>query len=176
MRSERIGSLIGAVGGLTFVLVNATALPAGAAWVARVLGVLAFLAVLALVVVRNRPGAGIDSPPSRRQIRVYGTSVTAMVLAILLGARLLALLGRTDLVVLWVVLAVGAHFVPFARAFELPFFARLGWLLVGLAVLGAVLTLLTRLAPVPGATAVLAGLVLLGAALRPALVRTRSGA
>lgn len=171
MRSERVGSFIGALGGLAFVLVNTGPLPGPAAWVLRILGLLAFLVVLSLVVVPRRAGAGDEVPPSRRQIRVYGISVTAMAVAILVGARLLAAAGREDLVVLWVVIAVGAHFVPFGRAFHLPFFARLGWLLVVLGLAGAVVALVSGLADVPSWVAVVAGLVLLGASLRPAVRR-----
>ncbi|WP_197429768.1 hypothetical protein, partial [Auraticoccus cholistanensis] len=137
MRSERVGSLIGAVGGLAFVLADAGSLPEPWAWALRVLGLVLFLAVLALVVVRPRRADVVEAPPTRRQVRGYGISVTLMVVAIAVGARLLDLLGLEDLVVLWVVLAVGAHFVPFARLFRRPFFAVLGWLLVALAVVGA---------------------------------------
>ncbi len=168
VRSERIGSLIGAVGGLAFVLVNAQPLPDPWAWLLPGAGVLLFLAVLALVVVRPaRPGA--EQPPSRRQVRGYGLSVTAMVVAIVVGARLLALAGLGELTVLWVVLAVGAHFVPFARLFDRPFFAVLGWSLVALAGLGAAGVLLLRDAALAGGVAVLAGFVLLGSALLPAV-------
>lgn len=169
-RSERVGSLIGAVGGLLFVLVNAGGLTGGVAWAARVLGVAAFVAVVILVVLR-RGGTVAEDPPSRRQIRTYGISVTVMVLAIIAGARVLDASGRAELVVVWVVLCVGAHFLPFARAFAVPVFARLGLVLIGLAVVGGVVALTTASAVAPAATAVLAGLALLAAALSPGLRR-----
>lgn len=176
MRSERIGSAIGAVGGLAFVLANASALDRPLDLVARMVGGLLFLAVLALAVLGRR-GEGTEAPPpSRRQIRTYGFSVLGMVLAMVAGARLLTWTGYADLVVLWVVLVVGLHFLPFARAFAQPLFTVIGWTLAGLAVLGAVLALAVRDSDLAGATAVVAGLVLLVGSLWPALTRTRERA
>ncbi|SDD52239.1 hypothetical protein [Auraticoccus monumenti] len=175
MRSERIGSAIGAVGGLAFVLANASALGSPLDVVARVLGGLLFLAVLALAVVGGR-GDRAEAPPSRRQIRTYGFSVLGMVLAIAAGARLLTWTGYGDLVVLWVVLVVGLHFLPFARAFTQPLFTVLGWTLVALALVGAVLALALRDSDLAGVTAVVAGLVLLVTSLWPALTRGRGRA
>lgn len=175
MRSERIGSAVGAVGGPAFVLANAPALGSPLDLAARVVGVLLFLAVLALAVVGRRGGRA-EAPPSRRQIRTYGFSVLGMVLAIAAGARLLTWTGYGDLSVLWVVLVVGLHFLPFARTFAQPLFTVLGWSLVALAVLGAALTLALRDSDLAGATAVVAGLVLLVCSLWPALDRTRGPA
>lgn len=169
-RSERIGSLIGAIGGLLFVLINAAGLPSPLGVVAGVLGVALFIAVDVLVVFRRRAAVPED-PPSRSQIRTYGFSVTGMVVAILVGARILDASGRVELIVVWAVFCVGAHFIPFARAFGVPVFARLGLAMMAVAVVGGVVAEVTSSDDVPFSTAVVAGFLLLGAALTPALGR-----
>ena len=64
----QVGSLIGALGGLLFVLVNAGALPSGLVCPARVVGVIAFAGVLllssintAINLIRLRGGTNIDA-------------------------------------------------------------------------------------------------------------------
>ncbi|MQM24530.1 hypothetical protein [Glycomyces albidus] len=159
MQGERIGAMIGAVGGLVFILVNAGGLPGPLPVHARIAGAAAFALVLWLV-LRRPPAAG--EPPSRSALRTYWICVAAEVVAIPLGASVINnVLEQPDLTVCWVVLVVGAHFLPFARAFAAPVFTPLGWILVGLAVAGGALTLATS-AVAAAATAVLAGAVLLG--------------
>jgi hypothetical protein len=158
---ERIGSLIGAVGGLVFILVNAGGLPGPAPLIVRVLGVAAFALVVWYAVLRPRPGGAEARPPTPRAMRVYWLCVGAMALAIPLGAAALNnALDAPELTVCWVVLVVGAHFLPFARTFEAPVFAPLAWTLIGLAVVGGALTLALD-ARVAAWTAVLAGVALL---------------
>ncbi|MDO9379660.1 MAG: hypothetical protein Q7T56_12500 [Nocardioidaceae bacterium] len=161
MDGRRIGALVGAAGGLAFVVANAGPLDA-AGWV-RAAGVIGFVVVV-WVVARRRLGGG--TVPDARAVRAYGWSVIAMVVAIVVGARLLALADETRLVPLWVVAAVGLHFVPFARAFGQPMFLRLAAALVSVAVAGT----LAELAGVPDAvpwSAVLAGVVLLVSSASP---------
>ncbi len=167
---QRVGSLVGAVGGLLFVLVNAGELGA-AALPLRVLGVVAFAAAVGFAVVR---GAGPGGPaPSRSALRTYGWSVTAMVVAVVLGAQVLArVLDRPELTPVWVVFVVGAHFFPFARAFGVPLFASLAVVLMAVAVAGAVVALTATPLGVPAAT-VAAGFVLLGHAAAGAVVERR---
>ena len=50
-------------------------------------------------------------------------------------------MGRPELVLPWVVLVVGAHFLPMARAFRVPVLGAVGLALVLAAVAGAVLVL-----------------------------------
>ncbi|MFD1049576.1 FAD-dependent oxidoreductase, partial [Kibdelosporangium lantanae] len=51
-------------------------------------------------------------------MRVYWTCVVAEVVGFFVGAQVITrVFDRPDLVVVWVVLVVGAHFVPFAAAF-----------------------------------------------------------
>lgn len=162
MRGERIGAMIGSIGGLVFVLINAGELSAPVSTVARVVGVLAFAAVVWFAVIRPSGAQGPAEPPSRQAIRVYGTSVTAMALGIPVGAGVINnVLHQPALTVPWVVLLVGAHFLPFAGAFKAPVFARLGWTMIGLAVAGGVLALTVTPAASPW-TGVLGGLALLG--------------
>lgn len=165
MRRLPLGSVIGAVAGLVFVLANSGDLPAATAW--RVAGVLAF--VLVIVLLWRGPVA--EPPrPSRTALRTYGLCVLGEVLAIPVGALVIrALDGPAELVVVWVVFVVGVHFLPFARAFGLPVFDLLAWTLIVLAVAGGVLTLAVDTVAGPW-TAVLAGFVLLAfAGLGPRL-------
>ncbi|WP_155375063.1 V-type ATP synthase subunit I domain-containing protein [Catellatospora vulcania] len=162
MRGERIGAMIGSIGGLVFILVNAGQLSAPVDTLVRVVGVLAFVAVVWFAVIRPVGVPGPAEPPSRQAIRVYGFSVTAMALGIPVGAGVINnVLHQPVLTVPWVVLVVGAHFLPFAGAFRAPVFARLGWVMIGLAIVGGVLALTVTEAASPW-TGVLGGVALLG--------------
>jgi hypothetical protein len=167
MRRLPLGSVIGAVAGLVFVLANAGELPAAAAF--RVAGVIAF--VLVIVVLRRGP-APEPPQPSRTALRTYLLCVAGEVVAIPVGALVIrGLDGPSELVVVWVVFVVGVHFLPFARAFGLPVFGVLAWTLIVLAVAGGALTLAVDASAGPW-TAVAAGFVLLGfAAAGPRLTR-----
>jgi len=159
---ERIGALVGSIGGLVFILVNAGGLPGPAPLIARCLGVAAFAFVVWYAVLRPRPGRAETGPPPREAMRVYWICVGAMGLAIPLGAAAINnVLDLPELTVCWVVLVVGAHFLPFAKAFEAPVFAPLAWTLMALAVLGGTLTLALAVQAAAWA-AVLAGAALLG--------------
>ncbi|WKN47451.1 hypothetical protein [Nocardioides sp. Arc9.136] len=158
MKRRTAGSLLGAVGGLVFVLVNAGALPG--AWALRT----AAVGVLVAVVVAGRRPTVDVAPPPRSAVRTYGWCVILMVVAIVLGARLLALLDSSDLTLPWVVGVVGLHFWPFARAFAAPVFARLAVALVVVALAGAA-AVLADVGDAAPATGVAAGFVLLAAAL-----------
>lgn len=167
MWGQKIGSWIGVVAGLAFVLVNAGKLAEPWPVIVRAAAVVA-AAVVGLVLVRT-PGGGDAAPPDRRAIRVYGWCVTAMVVAIPIGAALLnGPLGLPKLTVVWVVAVVGAHFLPFAAAFHAPVFRPLALTLIAVAAIGAVATLLTG-EVAAAVTAVVAGFVLLGFAARPHL-------
>ncbi|HEV7655252.1 MAG TPA: hypothetical protein VGP36_11070 [Mycobacteriales bacterium] len=157
MRRLPIGSSIGSVAGLVFVLANAGGLPAAA--VIRVAGLVAL--VLVLVLLLRRPVAA-PPRPGRAALRTYGLCVVGEVVAIPVGALVVRSLGGpSELVVVWVVFVVGVHFLPFARAFGLPVFGLLAWTLIGLAVVGGALTLAAD-AAAGRWTAVAAGFVLLG--------------
>lgn len=161
MREQRIGSTIGAVFGLVFILVNAgAALGDTAATVVRVLGVVSFLATIWFGVVRA-PG-GIGEPPAPSAMRTYNLAVLFEVIAIFGGAVVLNALDLPELVLPWVVVVVGAHFLPFANVFHAPQFLPLAWLLVAVGLVGGAATALVDDAAGP-ATGVVAGFVLLGA-------------
>ncbi|MEV4416022.1 hypothetical protein [Catellatospora sp. NPDC049609] len=161
MRGERIGAIIGSIGGLVFILINAGQLAAPLSTVVRVAGALGFAAVVWFAVIRPGAPAAPAGPPTGRAIRIYWAAVAAMVVAIPAGAALLNnVLDRPALTPLWVVFVVGAHFLPFAGAFEAPVFARLAWTMMGLAAAGAVLGVLVTASAVAWA-GVLAGAALL---------------
>lgn len=90
----------------------------------------------------------------------YLLSVLAMLVTINAGGRILVALDREPLAIALSVVAVGAHFLPFARAFCTPMFALLGWVLVPLGLVGLLVgwTVDPRAA---AAAAVLAGLAML---------------
>lgn len=162
LHGRQVGSLVGATGGLVFVLVNAGGLPGGT--LLRVLAVSAAVVVLALTLLRPPPA---PPEPSSRAWRTYRLCVVAMVLAVPAGAAALGAGGLEELVLPWVVLVVGLHFLPFAPAFGTPLFRALGLALALVATAGAVAT---RLGADPAWTGVVAGGVLLVAAAAP-LVR-----
>ncbi|PZS18770.1 MAG: hypothetical protein DLM57_05790 [Pseudonocardiales bacterium] len=158
MRTRAIGSVIGAIGGVVFVLVNAGAVPASVVW--RITAAVAFAAIAWLVVVR---GPEIDqAPPSRAAMRTYWVSVAAMVVAIPIGAAVISnALHKPNAVLVWVVFVVGAHFVPFSRAFGLPVFVWLSVSLIVVAAVSAVPALAYNSAVAAGWCGVVAGFVLL---------------
>ncbi len=156
----QLGSLVGAIGGLVFVLANAGGLPGGAATALRVVAVVAFVAAIALT-IRSVPRTAGHPPPDRRAWRVYLICVVAMVAAFPLGSLVLTrALGRSELVLPWVVLVVGAHFLPFASAFRAGIFRVLSWALIAIALVGGLVTVLVGPAASAG-TGVLAGFALL---------------
>lgn len=156
------------------MVLNASAVPLTPVW--WVLGVAAFAGVIWFAVVHGPKVT--QQPPTRAAIRTYGLAVLAMVVAITVGARVLTLFDRPNAVVPWVVLAVGAHFLPFAGAFNIPVFRLLAISLIAVAVVGGAITLLHDSAAAAGWTGVVAGFVLLlFAAIGPALTsRRRIGA
>lgn len=158
MRTRPIGSIVGAIAGLVFVLVNAGAIPASLLW--RVAAAVVFALVIWFTVLRG-PEAE-QTPPSREALRTYGISVVAMVVAIPVGARILSdALDKPNAVLVWVVFVVGVHFLPFAHAFHLPVFRWLAASLVVIAISGAVPTLASNGAAAAGWTGAAVGFVLL---------------
>ncbi|KQZ67033.1 hypothetical protein [Nocardioides sp. Root151] len=157
MNGRQIGGLIGAGGGLVFVLANAGELPGATAL--RVVGVACFVVLVAWLVVRT-PAA--PPTPTPAALRIYWTCVLGELVAIPAGAAVLRQLGHAELVPAWVLLVVGTHFVPFAQAFRLPLFARLGLVLIAIALAGMASSLAGVDDAVPLA-AVAAGFVLFAA-------------
>jgi hypothetical protein len=143
---------------LVFVLINAGAVPLSLIW--GVLAAIAFAAVTWFVVLRG-PDADWP-PPSRAALRTYAISVAAMIVAIPGGAIVISnVLGKPNAVPVWVVFVVGAHFQPFARAFQMPVFRWLSGALVVDSVVGAFGVLTFDRATAAGWTGVVAGFLLL---------------
>ena len=135
LHPQVLGAIIGGAGASAFVHVNRVQLPSS--W--PVLAVVAWVAALAVcawaVLVRPRRLRDLP-PPGPRAGAVYTVSVVGMVAAFALGRLALDALGRPELMPAVVVLAVGLHFVPFARAFDAPVFGVLGWTVAGLGAVG----------------------------------------
>lgn len=145
-----IGALVGGSFGLIYVLVNAGALGAPAGPTVQAAGVLAFVALL--VVVLRRRGTGPAGPP--RFTRGYGLVVLAEVAAIVVGARVFTALGLPPLP--WVTIVVGVHFLPLARMWSAPPLGRIG---VALALCGAAGLVAAVAGASPAVVALLAGVL-----------------
>src|SRR5699024_11939670 len=96
-----IGSAIGAVAGLAFIWFNAGVVPATP--FLRIAAAIWFIAVMWFIVIR---GPRISQAPSSRSaLRTYGISVTAMLLAIPLGAQVVTNVSNApEAVPIWVAL------------------------------------------------------------------------
>jgi hypothetical protein len=134
VRPDRSGLAIGAVFGLTYVVVNARALPSPAGPVLQVLGVVAFVGV---VVGLRRP----VKPPAADRVtrggfgRGYWLVVAAELATAATGSLLLnGPLNLPEGVLPWISFVVGVHFLGLARVWGE---SSLGWLGAGIAVLGA---------------------------------------
>jgi len=153
-----IGSAIGAVAGLAFIWFNAGVVPA--TLFLRIAAAIWFIAVMWFVVIRG-PRI-LQAPPSRSALRTYGISVTAMLLAIPLGAQVITNISNApEAVLIWVTFVVGVHFIPFASAFSLPVFYWLAGGMIAIAAGGAVFALVADSVLAAGWAAVAAGFVLL---------------
>lgn len=140
MPGQRIGSLIGATFGLTYVIVNAGPLSTGWTLTLRVLAAVAFVAVLLAVF-----GSAAPSPDrGRQEPRVFGRGywlvVAAELVALFLGTRVLSgPLNAPQAGVAWVSLVVGVHFFALAVVFGERFFHWLGGVITACGVVGLVL-------------------------------------
>jgi hypothetical protein len=155
-----VGSTVGAAGGSTFVLANASAL--GPPWSGLVLGAWGVLALgwlAATLLHRHEPAA---ARPRRHALAIYVVSVVAMLVLIRLASTALGALEAEHLRPAAIAVAVGLHFLPFAWAFPATsrLFGVLGAVVAALG--GAGLLLGLFLTPTAGAAAaVLAGLTML---------------
>jgi hypothetical protein len=144
VQGQRIGSMIAAVFGLLFVLLNTGALPPAAAWTLRAVAAAAFVAVLIAVLRVGAPGrvsVGGASAAGRSPFgRAYWVVVAAEVVALFAGVRLLTgPLGHPDGGVAWVSFVVGVHFFALAAVFQAPFFNWLGVAVTACGVVGLIL-------------------------------------
>lgn len=169
MGLSRIFAAVGIIFGMVFVLVNASGLPAGWDVAARVGGVALGIGAVGRMLLSRAPEDRWSG-----SARTYWVAVCIEVVAIPVGATILnRVLEQPDLVVLWVVFVVGAHFLP-ARAFGIGRYAELGVVLMLLAVISAAVYLIADIAWAPSAGAVMAGAALLGFAAVPSMSRSRT--
>ncbi|ROR90862.1 hypothetical protein EDD33_1711 [Nocardioides aurantiacus] len=131
------GTVVGAVGGSVFVWANRSDLPSPWPDLTMVAWTAALVAYLYWVFVRPRPFRPVADLP-RRAGTVYLLSVVGMLLLIRVGSAVLGHLDHAELRPPVIVAAVGAHFLPFARAFRTPVFWTLGWVMVAIGAVGVV--------------------------------------
>jgi hypothetical protein len=160
MRQE-VGSLIAAISGVLLVQVCAGALPGALEWPVRLVGVLGFFGVLWYLMRRWRTAAPERRPRSRREIRTFVVCLALILIALLLGLWLFTqVLPVPALIVPWIVILLGLHFLLFGSTFEFPIFERLGGVLFGLGIVGG--AILLSFTPAASAlTGIVAGLGLL---------------
>lgn len=172
MAPDKIGSLIGAVGGLVFIQANAGAFPAGVELGLRVAGAVAFVAVLAALPRVNRP-APTDTRSPGALGRGYGVIVAAELLGIFVGLRVLnGPLDTPQATPAWIAFVVGTHFVALALLLREAAFSRLGYAITAC---GAAALLAAFLGAPDSVIAALAG-ILPGALLLSSVVRPGSQA
>jgi len=141
MRGQRVGSTIAAVFGLIFVLVNTGALLPAAAWILRVLAIIAFAAILLVVFRIGRGTPAEDKPDGTARAsspfgRSYWLIVAVEVVALFGGVRLLTgPLGHPQGGVAWVSFVVGVHFFALAAVFRAPYF---NWLAAAVTLCGSI--------------------------------------
>ncbi len=152
----RVGALIGAVGGLAFILFNAW--PLGDVWsqLAMAIGVVWFLWVLrAILRVPDDPEA---YKPDARQMQAFWIVVVLEVLLIVGGTQLaIRVLDLPSASLPWVVTVLGVHWLAYRVVFQQEVFLWLGWFTLTCGLVG----LMVALTGVGGAeaTAIASGLV-----------------
>ena len=132
------GTIIGATGATVFVLTNRGALAAPWPTVATVAWAVALLPYLWFVFGAPRAFDQVVSVGARTGITYVG-SVVGMLVLIRLGTVLLHDANIVGLRPALIVVAVGLHFLPFAKAFKTPMFLLLGTLMAALGPAGLVL-------------------------------------
>lgn len=136
---EVSGSIIGAVGGTVFVLVNRGDLSGAWPTVALAAWVVAAAAYVWTTFVRVREVPALPRP-WRGAGLVYVGSVLGMLGFIAGGAAVLRSVGMPEAQVALVVTGVGLHFLPFAWAFRAPVFRVLGWAMTCIGLAGVAAT------------------------------------
>ena len=164
MPGQRIGSLIAAVFGLIYVLINAGPLPGAWTLTLRVLAAVAFGAVLVAVLGSTVPARDRSGHERRVFGRGYWLVVAAEFIALFVGVRVLSgPLHAPEAGVAWVSLVVGVHFFALAVVFGQRFFHQLGGAITACGVIGLVLAATGAGEPTIALVAgVLPGAVLLG--------------
>lgn len=164
---RRLGSLVGLIGGVVFVLSYSAEL--GSPWsvILSVLAVILAASCLWRLFLRPLP-LGEPQRPHRLAGLIYLLAVAAMLGLISLGRTLLEGADRTDVLPAVIACVVGAHFAPFAVAFREPMLLRLAVAVGGVGLAGIVAAWLAG-PPLGALAAVVAGFVQLGVILHWAL-------
>lgn len=153
------GTVVGAAGATVFVMSNRNGLPGPWPTVALVAWAIALLAYLFFVFGWPRVLTEMDEVGPLSGL-VYLGSVVGMLILIRLGNVFLPGSRVDDLQPVVVVIAVGLHFLPFAKAFHTPMFTVLGTLMAVIGAAGFGLAWFWDERAAAG-SAVLAGLVML---------------
>ncbi len=172
-------TLIGAVFGLVYVMVNAGAVPGAASVMLRVLAIAAFVGAVVALLRTGVIGRSDRVAPDRTAFgRGYWMVAAAEVAGVVAGNLVLVrVLPGTRAPLAWVTFVVGVHFFGLAAVWQLGFFRRLGAVLAVLGAAGLVLAATgARDATVAVVAGVAPGLALLAVAYRLPLLRRRTGA
>lgn len=176
-----IGSLIGGVAGLVFLIVNSAAFSPLGRILVLLMGLAAFAGVVALAVrgLRRSQRERRDSAAPSREgaagaedasgqspfTRSYWIIVGVEVLALFGGTQLLTGLGAPELGVAWVAIVVGTHFFALGYVFRLRRFHVLASLVTACGIAGFIAFFVSAHAFVPVLAGVLPGFVLLALSL-----------
>ena len=111
------------------------------------------IALSPLVLANNRRFPEASPEKARRVTRLVGLATLFEGVVIAAGAQGLARVGRPDLIVCLVALAVGLHFFPLARWLPMPKYYLTGVALIVAAGLGLILPTVDRIVVVAGSAA-----------------------
>jgi hypothetical protein len=163
----RVGALIGAVGGLAFIVFNAW--PLGEPWtnVTIGFGIVWFLFVVRAVLrVPDDPDA---FRPDARQMQAFWI-VVALEVILIVGGALLAIrvLQIPSASLPWVATVLGVHWLVYRMVFQEDVFLWLGWFTLTCGVVGLMVALTgvaeeNALAATAIGSGLIVGLVMLGA-------------
>ncbi len=137
------GTLVAAVFGAVYVLVNSGALPSWLAWVLRVVVAVALVVVLiSLFGPAARAAVTVGGAHGPVFGRSFWVVVAVEVVALFGGIRLLAgPLGVPEAGVAWTSVVVGVHFFALAIVLHQPFFHVLGGIITTCGVVALILAL-----------------------------------
>ena len=161
-----LGTLVGATGGLVFVLANTHApLNAAESVVLRILAVAVLAVLVALSLFAGRHTTGERGPAGDEASwfgRKFWLIVAAELVLFQLGFQLLRVLGAPpESRVAWIAVVVGLHFVAFARLWRAPSMALLGAVVFALGAAGLALSATSAVDWTPIVSGVMSGFVLL---------------
>jgi hypothetical protein len=148
--------------------------PAGWAIPLRVGAVLSLIIAIAAVVTARRSSAAGSAMSEAAVRRRYLIIVATEVAFIVAGAAVLGAASRSAYLPAWILLVVGAHFIPLARLFSGTGLIPAGVLLVLIAIAAAITGVSTTVAP--SAIAGAGGGLVCGARAAICLIRARSQA